>query len=312
MLDTSYKTVHHRKHMTSSESVVSASRELSATQCKAARALLGWNQLELAQRANVGTSTVADFERAKRVPVSANIEAITAAFEAAGIRFVAGGVHGPDPSGQQKSMLEAGSPVRLVDATDLSQWATRNDAKAYFPELVERLILASTGNTPKRLQFPSGDSVQQPGWDGVCEQDINGNFDWLPLGVSGWELGTPGWKLALKSRRGLHKAHIGSVRSLATGNYVHVCNPSTMESWSEVGARETGRKSLERRPCSGCGRSRVVDRVIPICCLLACRSDRKVFSRSHPPFRLLVRVEALDRVAHVSRARFGRKRRRGH
>ena len=154
---------------------------------------------ELAQRSKVGSSTVADFERGKRVPVPANIEAIATALEAAGIQFVAGGVQGPAPSGQQKSMLAAGSPVRLVDATDLSQWATRHDAKGYFPELIERLILASTGNIPKRLQFPSGDSVQQPGWDGICEQDINGNFNWLPLGVSGWELGTQGGSLLSKA-----------------------------------------------------------------------------------------------------------------
>ena len=105
----------------------------SPTQCRAARALLGWNQQDLAQRAKVGTSTVADFEREKRTPVGANIDAITAAFEAAGIRFVGGGVHGPSPAMNQDSILTDGTPIRVVDATDLSQWAARNDAKSTFP-----------------------------------------------------------------------------------------------------------------------------------------------------------------------------------
>ncbi|HUN86138.1 MAG TPA: helix-turn-helix domain-containing protein [Terracidiphilus sp.] len=166
------------------------SRTLSPTQCRAARALLGWNQQDLAQRANVGTSTIADFEREKRTPVNANVDAIIAAFEAAGIRFLAGGVQGPLPTGLGNVPLGDGAPVRLVDATDLSQWAARNDAKATFPELIERLILATTGNLPNRLQFPSGDSIQQSGWDGVCDQRITDQFRWLPIGVSGWELGT--------------------------------------------------------------------------------------------------------------------------
>jgi transcriptional regulator with XRE-family HTH domain len=173
--------------------------DFSPTQCRAARALLGWNQQDLAQRAKVGTSTVADFEREKRTPVGANIEAITAAFEAGGIRFVAGGVQGPSPAIHQNSILADGTPIRVVDATDLSQWAARNDAKATFPELIERLILATTGNLPNRLQFPSGDSVQQPGWDGICDQQINGQFHWLPVGASGWELGTQDGSLSSKA-----------------------------------------------------------------------------------------------------------------
>ena len=172
---------------------------MSSTQCRAARALLGWNQQDLAQKASVGTSTIADFEREKRTPVNANIEAIIAAFETAGIRFVAGGVQGPAPNGLRDVTLGNGTPIRLVDATDLSQWAARNDAKGTFPELIERLILATTGNLPTRLQFPSGDSVQQPGWDGVCDQRITDQFHWLPIDVSGWELGTQGGGLSSKA-----------------------------------------------------------------------------------------------------------------
>jgi transcriptional regulator with XRE-family HTH domain len=179
--------------------MIEASVSISPTQCRAARALLGWNQQDLAERAKIGTSTVADFEREKRTPVGANLDAITTAFETAGIKFVSGGVQGPSPVVHQDSILPDGTPIRIVDATDLSQWAARNDAKSTFPELVERLILATTGNLPSRLQFPSGDSVQQPGWDGICEQQITGQFNWLPIGTSGWELGTQTGSLSSKA-----------------------------------------------------------------------------------------------------------------
>ena len=173
--------------MTPTEAAV----DLNPTQSKAARALLGWNQQELAQRANVAASTVADFERGKRSPVANNLEAMRVAFESAGVSLLPGGVViGPHPTLPGAVISATGSPIRLIDATDLSQWADRLDAKALFPQLVLRLILASTGNSTKQLRFPSGESIQQGGWDGVCEQDANSSLQWLPAGISGWELAT--------------------------------------------------------------------------------------------------------------------------
>jgi transcriptional regulator with XRE-family HTH domain len=64
---------------------------LTPPQSKAARALLGWNQKELAAKANVAVSTVADFERGKRVPVLDSLDAIRTTLEANGISFLAGG-----------------------------------------------------------------------------------------------------------------------------------------------------------------------------------------------------------------------------
>ena len=54
--------------------------DVAPAQIRAARALLGWNQQELARRANVAASTVADFERGKRLPVPNNLEAMCTAF----------------------------------------------------------------------------------------------------------------------------------------------------------------------------------------------------------------------------------------
>lgn len=171
---------------------------LTSSQCKAARALLAWNQQELAQRAKLGTSTIADFERGKRIPTEENIEAVVTAFISSGINFVDGGVQIDTPASTSTTKANGGTP-RLIEATDLHQWAERNDGKQYFPELIDRLIQASVGYVPSQFLFRSGDSTQQRGWDGVCEQDTNSSLPWLPVGVSGWEFGAQAQGLRKKA-----------------------------------------------------------------------------------------------------------------
>src|ERR1017187_8674077 len=124
--------------------------KLTAAQCKAARALLAWNQQELAQRAQLGVSTIADFERGKRTPTESNIQAIINAFAAAGISFVDGGVQNAASPNTPGTSANSSMP-RLIEATDLDQWAQRNDGKQYFPELIERLILGSVGHVPRQF-----------------------------------------------------------------------------------------------------------------------------------------------------------------
>ena len=60
---------------------------LTPEQCRAARGWLNWSQEELAQRANVALSTVRDFEKERRDPISNNIEAMQAALEREGMSF---------------------------------------------------------------------------------------------------------------------------------------------------------------------------------------------------------------------------------
>jgi DNA-binding XRE family transcriptional regulator len=56
--------------------------------CRAARGLVGWSQSELAEKARVGRSTVADFERGSRTPVYNNMAAMMDALVAEGIEFI--------------------------------------------------------------------------------------------------------------------------------------------------------------------------------------------------------------------------------
>ncbi len=59
--------------------------------CRAARALLGITQAQLARKSGVSRLTIAYFERAERKPIPANLAVIRSALEASGITFVAGG-----------------------------------------------------------------------------------------------------------------------------------------------------------------------------------------------------------------------------
>lgn len=87
-------------------------------QVRAARALLAWSQQDLSKQAQVGTSTVADFERGHRTPIANNADAIRAALENAGISFLPGGaVIGPPPP-VAPAPRAGGIPIRWANATD--------------------------------------------------------------------------------------------------------------------------------------------------------------------------------------------------
>lgn len=56
--------------------------------CRAARGLLGWNQDDLAKAARIAVNTVRNFEAARSAPMANNLEALQAALEGAGVRFI--------------------------------------------------------------------------------------------------------------------------------------------------------------------------------------------------------------------------------
>jgi transcriptional regulator with XRE-family HTH domain len=68
---------------------------MSPEQVRAARNWLAWTQAELADKANVGLSTVKDYESGKRKPIANNLEAIQRALEEGGIKFTQDTVGGP-------------------------------------------------------------------------------------------------------------------------------------------------------------------------------------------------------------------------
>ena len=68
---------------------------MSPAQCRAARAMLGIDQSELASSAGVSRSTLIDFEAGSRTPRGSTLDAIRAALEAAGVQFIAQDNGGP-------------------------------------------------------------------------------------------------------------------------------------------------------------------------------------------------------------------------
>lgn len=68
---------------------------MNPTQCRMARAALGWSNAQLAEAADVGVNTVSRFEQGSDVRVS-SVDAMKGAFEAAGIEFISAGQHSPD------------------------------------------------------------------------------------------------------------------------------------------------------------------------------------------------------------------------
>lgn len=54
---------------------------MTPQQSKACRALLGWNQVKLAEEAGVGQSTIKDFECGRRNPLTKNMGKIESALK---------------------------------------------------------------------------------------------------------------------------------------------------------------------------------------------------------------------------------------
>lgn len=75
---------------------------MTPAQCRAARAFLQISQDDLAKAANVGVSTVRDFETGKREPIAATLGAMRVALEAKGIVFAENGISFTNPSVSSK------------------------------------------------------------------------------------------------------------------------------------------------------------------------------------------------------------------
>ena len=82
---------------------------MTPAQCRAARALLDWNQTTLGEVASLGLSTVVDFERSRREISAAALSAIPSALEAAGVIFMEEG-----GDGHRRLAKEAGDTLSLL------------------------------------------------------------------------------------------------------------------------------------------------------------------------------------------------------
>jgi transcriptional regulator with XRE-family HTH domain len=94
------KTIHNVSFVTSQGKTIQIMSEdkksiLTPEQCRGARAMLGLSREELAERAEVGTATLAEFEGGRRMPFTRTLRDIRRALEAAGVVFLPGNGHQP-------------------------------------------------------------------------------------------------------------------------------------------------------------------------------------------------------------------------
>jgi hypothetical protein len=75
----------------------------------------------------------------------------------------------------------------LVTALDLDQWCERLDSQSKLPIIVRQLILATASVT--EICMGAREGVLLRGWDGLVSS-TTADDPHVPLGVSGWELGT--------------------------------------------------------------------------------------------------------------------------
>lgn len=72
---------------------------IDPTQCRMARAALGWTALQLAEKAQIGVATVNRFEAGQGKPITATLAAMQRALEDAGAVFLDAGEMKPGGPG---------------------------------------------------------------------------------------------------------------------------------------------------------------------------------------------------------------------
>ena len=60
--------------------------------------------------------------------------------------------------------------MKWITSTDLKHWADTREAQSLLPELLLRLIRA-TSTDVNAYRFPCGDAIHLTGWDGVLDSN---------------------------------------------------------------------------------------------------------------------------------------------
>ncbi len=136
---------------------------------------------------------------------------------------------------------------RIVTENQLDQWVRGNarDAQGVIVELVWRLVAASAPK-PKERRFPLGDSIGQPGPDGVLFTD----FDFAPFvpeGRSFWEIGTgiDAKAKATSDYRDLTAAIPNTIRREST--FVFITPLSGRRDWQHTWKKDAQAEWLEKQ-----------------------------------------------------------------
>lgn len=119
----------------------------------------------------------------------------------------------------------------LANAVDLEQWADRISSRYDLPDLIRRLVLATS--EPAQVDFRAQEGTGYGGWDGRVE--ISDGTAYVPSGTSGWKMGA-GKKPQAKANRDYRK-RTGDPTPFTRANTTFVfCTPrrwSKKEEWLE-------------------------------------------------------------------------------
>ncbi|MBS1098414.1 helix-turn-helix transcriptional regulator [Gluconobacter sphaericus] len=102
---------------------------LLASQCRAARAMLGFSQRDLAKHAEVAHRTIADFETGSRTPHPRTLKAIRETLEKNGVVFIDADPTGPEALGAgvrlktaEVTASKSSDKVSGLSSEDLEKW----------------------------------------------------------------------------------------------------------------------------------------------------------------------------------------------
>ena len=76
--------------------------------------------------------------------------------------------------------------MKWITSTDLKHWADTRESQGLLPELITRLIRA-TSKDVNTIKFPCGDAIHLSGWDGIL--DLEERIYNISSGISLWECG---------------------------------------------------------------------------------------------------------------------------
>jgi hypothetical protein len=126
--------------------------------------------------------------------------------------------------------------IRLrVTATHIENWAETRDAQAQLPLLVRRLVQATARTT--ELVMPSGDSISEPGWDGVSCATAAGA--WVPPGPARWEMGCDARPLVKANEDFAKRVFTSDVEEMSSAVFVFVTPRRWRQrhTWRELAAQ---------------------------------------------------------------------------
>ena len=121
-------------------------------------------------------------------------------------------------AGEKQVVVRAFVPNFLtIKARQIEDWASQIDARSHLPVFL-RMLVHSTGNDLRQVDFPGYDNAQRKGPDGFVE--AGAATPWIPEGKSYWEFGTD--KKPATKAKNVYSARLTSVDTSERANSTFV------------------------------------------------------------------------------------------